>query len=129
MLSDRVSKISGNPAPPPGPCDLRQRIENQIRWNRSEPCGRFQPPGFLPASAVLSQEILRQDRESLRSAAVPIIAATPAEQKHQHDHQNDQLNGHSLSLPWAKTGPAAALNHTRFRSHAVTTSLAHFFHG
>ena len=43
-------------------------------------------------AAGLSQENLRQARESLASAAVPIIAATPAEQKHQHDDQDDKLS-------------------------------------
>jgi hypothetical protein len=52
-----------------------------------------------PAAAVLSQENLRQDRESLRSAAAP-IKATPAEQKQQYDDQEDDLKStHDLSLP------------------------------
>jgi len=86
--------------------------------------------GRGPAAVCLSQENLRQDRESLPSAAAPIIAATPAEHKHQHDDQDDDLNStHDLSLSWAKTRPASALNHTRSRSRAAKTSHAHFFHG
>jgi len=44
--------------------------------------------GRGPSVAFLSQENLRQDRESLPSAATPIKAA-PAEQKQQHDDQED----------------------------------------
>jgi hypothetical protein len=81
------------------------------------------------AAAVLSQENLRQDRESLPSAAAPIIAATPAEHKQCHDDQDDDRKSiHNRSLLWAKTRPASALNQTRSRSHTVTTSLAHLFH-
>jgi hypothetical protein len=73
--------------------------------------------------ACLSQENLRQARESLPPTAAPIIAATAAEQNQQHDDQEDDLEStHGLSLPWAKTGPVSAQNPTRSRSHAVITA-------
>ena len=70
---------------------MRGAGEGQVRPWRSAPGRWQQAAGPGPAVAVLSQENLRQDRESLPSAAAVIIAATPAEQNQQHDDQNDQL--------------------------------------
>jgi len=66
-------------------------------------------PGHWPRTRslcrVAGKPVTRQ-RESLPSAAAPIVAATPTEQKQQHDNQDDDLKStHDLSLPWAKTIP------------------------
>lgn len=53
-------------------------------WQSSMACRSLSSRSNYPVAGNL-----RQDRESLRSAAAPIIAATPAEQNQQHNDQDD----------------------------------------
>lgn len=87
--------------------------------------GRVEAPDRARVFLACSH-LSRGDGHSLASSAGQEIAATPAEQKQQHEDQDDPPNSpHSLTLPLAKPGRLRPET-IPVPSLAATTSLAHF---
>jgi hypothetical protein len=89
----------------------QNKVENCVAQGNGKSGDPRVATGPRPAAAVLSQGLLRQDREPLPSAAAPVIAATPdatQQKQHHHDHEDELQSTHDLTLLWANNRKTSA---------------------